>query len=256
MLTSAGTRRGEYFGALIRSRAAFWWFVAALVASVFAGGAMHDLLVTVGGPALAALLIAIVAYRAASRRAETEFFAELAPALGLTYTIAGDYIPITPLLGAGDRRRFENTMQGPLFGRTGGPPCLIGHFTYETRSSSGDVEHWAPHPFTVCAIDLGDPILRFHGIYLRRRLSALGLDHDWLKRAPRPEEVELESERFGQIYELRRAADQDTLALRELFSPSLVVWLSEHPLHPAPNIVLIGELRTGTRLRTAGGQAD
>jgi hypothetical protein len=193
---------------------------------------MHDPLVVVGGPAVVALLIALVAYRAAGRRAETEFFAQLAPTLGLAYTMGGYYVPITPLLSAGDRRRFDNTMQGPLYGRAGGPQCLLGHLTYETRSKSGDVEHWSPHPFTVCAMELGVPIERFRGVYLRRRLSGLGLDHDWLKRAPRPEEVELESARFGEIYELRRAADQDTLALRELFSPSFVVWLTEHPLQP------------------------
>jgi len=236
-LTSASERRGEYFRAAMRSRGTFWGVFAALAASVIAGGVMNDVRLVIAGPVAAALLIALGAHRSATARAESDFFTALAPTLGLNYTLGGDYVPITPLLAAGDRRRFEHTMEGPLFGRAGGPPCMVGHYTYDTRHDAEvgggmEVKGYRPHPFTICAIDVGAPIARFRGLYLRPRLSGLGLDHDWLGRAPKPQPVELESTRFNEVFDLRRAKDQDELALRELFSPSFVVWLSEHPLHP------------------------
>jgi hypothetical protein len=60
-----------------------------------------------------------------------------------------------------------------------------------------------------------------------------GLLHgdDWLRR-DRTHRVELESIAFNERYDLLRASDQDEVALRELFSPSLVDWLANHPLAP------------------------
>ena len=234
---SADARRGEHFNTLIRSRGSIWAVLIGTGAAIVVGGAMGRPLVAVGGPVVVALLVVLVAYRTATERAASDFFAALAPTLGLSYMVSGGYVPITPLLAAGDRRRFEHTMEGPLFGRQGGPPCLVAHYTYDTHhqtsiGNDAEVERWTPHPFTVVAIELGGPLARYRGVYLRRRISGLGLEHDWLDRAPKPRAIELESERFNHIYDLRAGIDQDELALRELFSPSLVDWLSENPLHP------------------------
>ena len=226
----ADARRGEYLRASLRSRSTFRTMFAALSASIVAAGLLDDLRLLAAGPLVAFLLILLAAHRSASERSEIDFFEGLAPQLGLRYTMGGHHVPITPLLAAGDRQRFEHTMEGPLHGKLGGPPCLVGHYTYEVRHEADDVEVWRPYAFTVCTIDVGEPLARFRGVYLRPRLSGLGLDHDWLKRAPLLERVELESVRFDELYDLRRAADQDEVALRELFSPKLVVWLSEHPL--------------------------
>lgn len=233
----ADARRGEHFNALIRGRGAVWAMLIGTTVAIFAGGALHDVRVALGGPVVVVLLVVLYCYRTATQRAEEDFFAALAPTLGLRYTIGGGYVPITPLLAAGDRQRFEHSMEGPLFGAAGGPPCVVAHFTYETHHQANvgndtRVERWSPHPFTVCAIDLGMPIARYRGVYLRPRISGLGLEHDWLDRAPKPRAIELESERFNQIYDLRAGVDQDELAMRELFSPSLVDWLTQHPLTP------------------------
>lgn len=225
----ADARRGEYLKEGLRSRGAFWMMFLAVAVSVVAAGATGDLRLLAAGPVLAFLLILLSAHRSAGERSETEFFTELAPSLGLTYTAGGHYVPITPLLAAGDRQRFEHTMEGPLFGKLGGPPCMIGHYTYDTKHEHEDVTVWKPHPFTVCAIDVGAPLMRFRGLYLRPRLSGLGLDHDWLDRGTK---VELESVRFNELYELRHGSDQDELAVRELFSPSFLVSLAENPLQP------------------------
>jgi hypothetical protein len=44
--------------------------------------------------------------------------------------------------------------------------------------------------------------------------------------------VELESLRLHERYDLWVERSQDDLLLRQLFSPSFVAWLAEHPLEP------------------------
>jgi hypothetical protein len=250
-VTDAAARRREYFRANMRSRGAFWALFLGLPVAAFVGFGMGDVRLAAGAPLVVLLLVVLVAYQSASTLAKSEFFGELAPTLGLRYTIGGHYVPITPLLAAGDRQRFEHTMQGPLHGAMGGPSCLLGHYTYGLESQvDDDIKISRPHRFTVCAIDVGVPIARFRGLYLRPRVSSLGVDHDWLARAPRPERVELESVAFNEIYDLRRANDQDTLAVRELFSPSFVDRLVNHPLRPG------FECKAGTLVVFIGGHAD
>jgi hypothetical protein len=261
-------RRATYLREYLRGSAAFWTMFVVTAICVIDGGVMRDLRVILGGPVIAALVIFAVAYVSATNRAKSDFFASIAPGLGLTYTVSGHPAPVTPLLGAGDQRRFEHTMEGPLFGQLAGPHCLVGHYTYETGrgvdstvidgfvpsavAAVGGEELRVPrsHPFTVCVIDAGGPIARFRGLYLRARLSGLGLDNDWLKRAPRPEPVELESTRFNELYDLRMMNDQDRVAVRELFSPSFVMWLNEHPLRPG------FECKAGTLVVFVRGHAD
>jgi hypothetical protein len=165
-----------------------------------------------------------------------------APSLGLQYEQGGLHPPVTPLLAAGERRHFEHTLAGPLFGRLGGPTCMLGHYTYETvRDANADLEVWQPrtvdevwdpHRFTICAAEVGGQFARLRGVYLRPRLSTIKLEDDWLAVGAKRHRVKLESARFNELYDLHRADGQDEVALRELFSPSLVLWLQEHPLKP------------------------
>jgi hypothetical protein len=183
-------------------------------------------------PAVAAATILLVAgfqLKLASDEAAAEFFGALAPALGLTYVVSGLIPPLTPLLSAGRTQVVTHAMGGPLFGRLGGPECTLAH--YEYRPVDGEGKQLPGVPFTVCAVAIDAALPAFHGVYLRRR-RRLGSGHDWLDRAPRPEPVDLESGAFEELYDLRVARDQDRLTLHELFSPSFIVWLTEHPLRP------------------------
>jgi hypothetical protein len=176
--------------------------------------------------ALAVLLLVMLAmWRQAGSEAEIEFFSALAPALGLRYVVSSILPPLTPLLAAGTRQTFEQAMEGPVFGSRGGPVCTLAHYTFRTIDQEGRERHgWR---FTVCGMEIDGALPVFHGVYLRPRG---GVVHDWLDRAPRPEEVHLESTDFDERYELRAALDQDRGVLHQLFSPSFVVWLTEHPL--------------------------
>jgi hypothetical protein len=226
-------RRSAYLKASLRGSKALSAMGIGTAFFLFEAASIQSWRLAVWGIAFTAVAIFVVAYMSAHARAATEFFEELAPELGLSYSPRGSWMPITPLLSAGDRQYFKHAMQGPLSGNLGGPPCLLGHYTYEVQPDGElDTGIWEPHRFTACAIDIGTPVWRFRGLFLRPRLSALRIDHDWLARAPRPEQVKLEGARFNELYEVRRASDQDEVAIRELFSPSLIAWLTEHPLQP------------------------
>jgi hypothetical protein len=150
-------------------------------------------------------------------------------------------MPLSPLLAAGDRRRVEHAMQGPLRAEgLDGLGCLLAYYTYETRTTDSDGdERWEPHRFTICVSEVQAAMPRFRGIYLRRRPGLVDrFEHDWLRG--RGDEVSLESTNFNDAYELRAVGDQDRVELRRLFSPTLVSWLAAHPLRPG------FEFRVGT----------
>ena len=102
-MTSAADRRGAYFRTNLRSRSTFWALFLSAGGSLVAAAALHDWRILAAGPALVTALVVLSAWHRAAKRAEGEFFEELAPQLALAYT-----------------------MQGPLFGRMGGPPCRLG----------------------------------------------------------------------------------------------------------------------------------
>jgi hypothetical protein len=142
-------------------------------------------------------LVLVAAFVTAARRAERDFFLGFADAHGLRYVGDAQLMPLTPLLGAGDRRECSHWMVGPL----GDLTCGLGATSRGTRPTRS-----------------------------RRGLAVLFGD-GWLSKQTR-RKVELESLRLHERYELWVERTQDDLLLRQLFSPSFVAWLAEHPLEP------------------------
>ena len=244
-------RRRAFLRKNLRGNKAKWGMAGGIALSLFEGASISSWRLAVWGIALTAVVVYVVAYMNAHRRAQTEFFSALAPQLGLTYTPRNSYPPMTPLLAAGDRQRFEHTMVGTLFRDFKEPLCMLGHYTYDTAYEYEEVTlHKPARRFTACVIDIGMPIWRYRGLYLRPRISGLGLEHDWLARAPKPEAIKLESTTFNELYDLRRSSDQDQSAVRELFSPSFLVWLNDHPLRPG------FECKAGTLVVFTQGHLD
>lgn len=236
--SNAGSGRGELFRSYLSSRGAIY-FAALGSAAVFVYGAYRrDPLIMAAGPvAVIALVLGVVAVLA-HKDAEARFYQHYGSALGLVYWPRFALAPLTPLLGAGHRRWCEHWMQGLLPGE---PPLPggIGQLVWEERSERREQTALvsvdgagARHRLTICAADLEPSIRHFHGVFLRPRRGLVASFPDWLGRtSTRP--MELESATFSRRYELLLAHDQDELLARQLFSPSLVAWLSEHPLVPA-----------------------
>jgi hypothetical protein len=237
----ANEGRGEWFRTFLRRPVTITLLVVGMSAGLLLGA--HE-----GGPAGAligplSVLGAVLAgaWFLADRRAETLFWEHVRQSLG--YEPFSDPTALettTPLLHAGDRRFWNHEMTGPLGGT--GLDARFAQYRYDVETGEDDKgeKSYRSYRFTVCLVELPGSMDPFRGIYLRSKRGVLGRlgHHDWL-RGRRLREVEVESTRFTEQYELQIANDQDEMRMRELLDPKTIVWLAEHPLRPGL------ELRTG-----------
>jgi hypothetical protein len=244
--SDADQGRSALFRRNLRSAPAVYAMLLGGGGAFLLGAYLQDPRVWAGGPAAIIALVVLIAFRSADRRAELDFFVALARSLKLDYLAHGGLPPLTPLLGAGDRRRLEHMMTGTLDPDRPDVPLTLAHYTYEIRRTYRDddatqIHRWEPHHFTVCVFDVEQVVSRFRGVFVRRRRGVFDSVEggDWLSRLD-PVREELESTEFTEAYDLYVARDQDPLAVRQLFSPSLLDWFARHPLHPGM------ELRAGT----------
>jgi hypothetical protein len=230
----AGQR--ELFKAYARGRLAMYSYVLGGSAAFVVGAWQHSPLVMVAGPVAVVLGVLAVAALAANRDAAERFYRSFAARLGLAYAEKSEPLPLTPLLGAGDRRWCEHWMYGTLPGQPAFAGA-VGHFVFEEldrhRDNSG-IERTRVRErrrFTLCTIDLEPSLPFFKGLYVRPRRGIFPEGKDWVLRS-RSRTLELESAAFSRRYEVRIADDQSELMARQLLSPTLLTYLAEHPLAP------------------------
>jgi hypothetical protein len=241
--THAASGRRELFRAYLRGRAAVYGYLLGCGGAFLVGAWQQSPLIMAAAPAAVALGIVGIAFYTADRAASTRFYSTLAQKLGLLYLERTELLPFTPLLGAGDRRRCENWMQGTL---PGDPPLSggIGHFVFEEiHKKPGDdgslIQVRESRRVTLCVVELEPSMALFKGVFMRPRPGLFDTGEDWQQRA-RLRTLQLESAAFNDRYQLRITRDQDEQRARELFSPSLVNFLATHPLAPC------FELKAGT----------
>jgi hypothetical protein len=225
---NTNSTRSSHFRTLIASSTAIVGGAIAATVAFSVGAAGHSLALMAGGPVVVVVVVAAIAWLKAESDAEDEFFRRYATVHALNYWPKWSLAELTPILGGGDRRRCDHWMEANGRG--------LGWYTFEVRQDNGDkADTWESHDFTLATVDVGEHgMARFQGIYLRRRRGVF--DHldggaNWLARHDL-EKVELESTAFMDRFELWASRDQDEIVLRQLFAPSFVVWLSEHPLQP------------------------
>ncbi len=231
---NARATRAARLSELLRGRAVGYALGLGIVAAVIGGAALRSTLLMLAAPVAVVLLVLGLALYAAGRRAASDFFTAFAAGHGLTHYRDFELPPLTPLLGAGDRRQWEHFMTGPL--EPGSDlNCGLGLYTYERRGGDDDDPNasWRSHHFTACVVDMEEAMVMFPALFLQRRRDLVGwvTEEEWLNRHGR-QEVELESVEFGRRYELLADGRLDPIALRELFSPSFIVYLAGHPLAP------------------------
>jgi hypothetical protein len=220
----------ELFYSYLKSVFSLWGLVLGVSAAFLYGAWQRDPLIMAAGPGVVVLGVTGIAWFVADRVAAHRFFSGFARSVGLSYTTPAQIQPLTPLLGAGDRRHLEHWMHGRLPGGLNGG---VGYLVWERikREADGEERLRERNRFTVCVVDLEPSMLLFRGVYLRPRLGLFPPHSDWLKRS-RARSVEVESSEFTQRYELLLADDQDEIVLRRLLAPTLVSWLANHPLTP------------------------
>jgi hypothetical protein len=235
----AGSTRALHMRSIMRGRAAAYALAVGIAGTFVLGAWLGEPLAMLAGPLAVVALVLGLAYVVAGRRSEEEFFASFARARKLTYAPRTELLPLTPLLGAGDRRECRHWMQGSLGQEL--PACGLGHYEFRVRHGNGDVERWTSHDFTICVVDLEPGIVMFPGVFLTRPRDLVDRVSGgaWLSTHTR-RRVELESAALCERYDLWVERSQDDLLLRQLFSPAFVAWLAENPLRPC------FEYRSGT----------
>ncbi len=231
---NAGER--ELFRAYVKGRAAMYALILGGGAAFSLGASQRSPLAMAAGPGAVVGLVILASAIAANRAAADRFYRSFAAELGLAYAESSEPLPLTPLLGAGDKRWCEHWMRGTLPGQpsfSGG----VGHFVFEEierkRGKSGlQTDHVTERRrFTLCTIDLEPSLPFFKGLYVRPRRGIFPEGKDWVRHSD-SRTLELESAAFSRRYEVRIASDQEELMARQLLAPTLVSWLAEHPLEP------------------------
>jgi hypothetical protein len=196
--------------------------IAGFVIGTLAAGA------PIGGAVAGGIVVLalVIVWALANSRAKEDFYNAYASARGLTRAGRGSLPPVTPLLRRGDDRYAEQQFGGAL---PGGEPGVLAHYTYEEThtDSEGDRQTTYYH-FTVGICDVPESAYRTAELYCQRRVGFRFLDgfEDVFRRKQR---VEVESVDMDKRFETFADADTDPNWLRQLFSPSFIVWLAENP---------------------------
>jgi hypothetical protein len=218
--------RGQHLGRLLRHPVTLSLGATLIIAAFIGGTAGVGPLIGLAAAVGAALLVLLIVWVLAANAATEDFFSAYATARGLNRTSGRTSLPpTTPLLRKGDERYGEQVMNGTL---PGGSPGALALYTYEeeTRDSDGNKET-DYYRFTVAMHDIPAVAAKVSDVYCQRRSGFRFMDgaEDAFRKMKR---LELESESLDKRYEIFYGEHDDEVWMKRLFSPSFIVWLSEH----------------------------
>jgi hypothetical protein len=221
----ANDLRGFHFRRLMRkpitwSLTLVLMVVAGIVAAIYAGAAIG------GGAALLVLVIAlIVVFAIADSKAADAFFVAYANQRGMALSGRGPLPEATPLLSKGDDRYAERALVGPFADGVDGTLAL---YTYEEESydSKGNKET-SYYRYTVGLVEVPECAGFVPELFCQKKFGLRSLEkfEDVFRRSK--ERVKLESEALDEKYEIFAGKGQDANWLRQLFSPTFIVWLTD-----------------------------
>ncbi len=221
----ANDLRGYYFRQLLGRTLVRLAIGAAAIAGFAVGTAAAGPAIGAAGLVAATLAAVLIVFGVADSRAEDAFFADYCEQRGM-FLYGKERLPeATPLLRKGDDRYAERAMKGPLGENVEGTLAL---FQYEERRASGqggsetDYYH-----YTLGLTKVPECIDFVPELYCRRKFGPHALEklEDLFHRSY--QRVEFESEALSRRYEIFAAKSEDANRLRQLFSPTFIVWLAE-----------------------------
>ena len=214
--------RGFHFRRLIGNRKTWLWAgipTVILAIGLAFGNPLWIPIILVAGT----LITLLVCWIKAVSRAEDAFFDAYAEERGLTRTEDGQLPGSTPLLRRGDERKADEILSGPLGDGTEGTVAL---YTYTDVYYDKDGRHETDYHFTVCMTDVPECRTRVPELYANRKFGFRVFEklEDVFRSKQR---VEFESEKLDTEYEIFTSKDQDQNFLRQLFSPTFIVWMTD-----------------------------
>jgi hypothetical protein len=221
----ANDLRGFHFRRLLRSTPVLIGIAIVVLAAGIAGAVFVG--PAIGGiAALATFLLALLAlFAIADSHAEDGFFQVYAQQQGLELGGRAPLPPTTPLLRKGDDRYAERTLSGPF---ADGIEGILALYTYEEESTDGEGDRQTSYyRYTVGLVPVPECVELVPELYCQRKFGLRALEgfEDVFRRSK--ERVELESEALDGKYEIFAGKGQDAVWLRQLFSPTFIVWLND-----------------------------
>jgi hypothetical protein len=222
----ANDLRGYHFKRLLRKPLS-WILIGAF--AVLAGGVAAALIGPAlgGAAAVVALLVGVlVVFAIADNKAADDFFEVYAQQRGLTVVHGRGRLPErTPLLRKGDDRYTERTLVGTIADGFDGTLAL---YTYEDETTDSEGNRQTNYyRYTVGYIEVPDCSRFVPELYCQRKFGLRALEKFEDAFRTKKERVKLESEALDEKYEIFSVKEQDPNRLRQLFSPTFIVWLTE-----------------------------
>jgi hypothetical protein len=221
----ANDLRGFHFKRLLGKPLTWLLIGVAAISAGVAGTAIVG--PAIGGAAAsgALLLGLLVVFAIADSRAEDAFFQAYCEGRGLALSGKGPLPPATPLLRKGDARYAERAMAGALGDGVDG---VLALYTYEDETTDGEGNTETNYyRYTVGLTEVPECAGRVPELYCQRKFGLRALEklEDAFRRSK--ERVKLESEALDERYEIFAGKGQDANWLRQLFSPTFIVWLTD-----------------------------
>jgi len=216
--------RGFYFRELLGKTLTQVLIGLAAVAAGVAGAVFVGAIgaAAAAGALLIGLLVVLVI---ADSHSEDAFFQVYGQERGLTVYGRSRLPEATPLLRKGDDRYAERTLEGAL---ANGVEGMLALYTYEeeTTDSKGN-RQTNYYRYTVGLTQVEECADFVPELYCQRKFGLRALEklEDVFRRSK--ERVRLESEALDERYEIFAGAAQDASWLRQLFSPTFIVWLTD-----------------------------
>lgn len=222
----ANDLRGHHFKRLMRKPLTLI-LLGVLVLVVAIGAAIAVGPAIGGAAAVGTLLLGIaIVFGIADSKAASDFFEVYAQQRGMTLIHGRGRLPqATPLLRKGDDRYTERSLTGPLADGFEGTLAL---YTYEEETTDSDGDRQTNYyRYIVGLAEVAECAEFVPELYCQRKfgLRALEKFEDVFRGSK--ERVELESEVLDKKYEIFAGSKQDANWLRQLFSPTFIVWLTD-----------------------------
>jgi hypothetical protein len=222
----ANDLRGYHFSRLMRTPLTWILIGIAVIAAGVACAVFVGPLIGLLGAGVTLLVGLGVVFAIADSRAASDFFEVYASQRGLSLVHGRGRLPqATPLLRKGDDRYTERSLIGPLADGFEGTLAL---FTYEEETTDSDGDRQTNYyRYTVGLVEVPDCAGFVPELYCQRKFGLRSLEKFEDVFRGNKERVKLESLELDERYEIFSTKEQDASWLRQLFSPSFIVWLSE-----------------------------
>lgn len=221
----ANDLRGFHFKRLLGKPLTWALLAIFAVAAGVAGAIFVGPVIGAAAAAVAFLLGLLIVFAVADSQAEDAFFSAYAGQRGLALAGKGPLPPATPLLRKGDDRYAERSMAGPL---ADGVDGVLALYTYEDETTDSEGNRQTNYyRYTLGLAQVPECAEFVPELYCQRKsgLRALEKFEDAFRGSK--ERVKLESEALDQRYEIFAREGQDANRLRQLFSPTFIVWLTD-----------------------------